>query len=137
LLEVQTPAELQGGVHGGLLSTFSSPVDVDRHLEVWTPPEHNEEGCAPFSESSDVASKTPTPGSVVIVRRGKCAFIEKAQHAQDSQAKGIIIISDVDEVLDMDGNGSAVTLSIFALSVKRSVGDKLIASNVIQSTPPV
>ena len=44
----------------------------------------------------------PYEGKIVLVERGECTFEEKARHAQDAGAIGVIVInSDVRDVLLM------------------------------------
>jgi len=132
LLDVQQPQELKR-VIGGRLGSFSAPLVTDEQLRVWVPQEGNEQGCAKY------ASRL-APSSVAVVRRGKCTFMEKTKLARQANAKGVIIVSDEEKVIDMGGDNTTKDSDIFALSVKKSDGERFIdwsSSHRSSEDPPL
>lgn len=52
-------------------------------------------GCSPpvVSENEDGTESLPYDGMILLVERGKCTFEEKALHAQNGGAVGIVIVN--------------------------------------------
>ncbi|CAK0894476.1 unnamed protein product [Prorocentrum cordatum] len=112
------------GVRGtslGMLATFSAeapPGALPVHVHAGDPL-----GCA------DVAGDASGAG-LLVVRRGSCTFVRKALVAQRSGAAGVVIISDSEDLQVMGlGNvsGEGEDVSIFAVSVRKSFGDRISA----------
>lgn len=122
--------DLEDTMGAGYFATFSSAIVPDEDLSTWAPPPEKAEGCSPYGSGDGAAVAR---GSVVIVRRGTCTFLEKAIYAQQAAARGIIVVSDSEEILLMHGNGTSTgeeeRLPIFAISVTKSLGDEFLSWN--------
>ncbi|KAH9482917.1 ER degradation-enhancing alpha-mannosidase-like protein 1 [Psilocybe cubensis] len=95
----------------------------------------NTHGCDPYDR--------PYPHSMLIVRRGECTFLEKAVHARDAGAAGVIIISNeegainptanIDELEDA-GDLSSVAVVLLPKKAGDAFEDLLILTESMQST---
>lgn len=108
------------GNHPGYFASFGGISFPREDLALRVPEDRY--GCEPTSGEAAAAS-----GFVSVVLRGNCTFFEKAQLAQQSGAKGLIVVSDSQTVQIMGGpNGTeAEGVNIFVLGVDRKFGEQL------------
>lgn len=140
-LDVRSPRDLEG-VYRGLFSSFSVLPPPAGDFTLWAPPSppHGDpEGCSPYIIPEGAASACPCGdagtgircGVVAIVRRGNCTYVQKTLLAQRAGAEGVVVVnSEGASATSMGGNMTAAEekeLSIFALGVPRSFGDRVIA----------
>jgi hypothetical protein len=65
-------------------------------------------------------------GSIALVDRGTCSFVQKANNAQDAGATGMIVVSNVDTLpTNMGGNDPDITIP--AVQVSMEAGDAIKA----------
>ena len=81
-------------------------------------------GEAPGCVAADYAT-TPARGAVVLVDRGSCFLIDKAQAAAEAGAVAVIIANDVDEKTFSGGMTAGDDSKIPVLSVSKAVGEQL------------
>ncbi|XP_034026629.1 protease-associated domain-containing protein 1-like [Thalassophryne amazonica] len=81
--------------------------------EIFLVPADPADGC------SDLKDQKIINGQVILVERGGCSFIQKAQHVEEAGGKAVIIADNVEDndsqYLDMITDGSAAKPSIPAL----------------------
>eukprot|EP00434_Breviolum_minutum_P028310 symbB.v1.2.025047.t1/scaffold2411.1/size79909/1 len=113
LLQVKEPSSLIGS-YVGVFGDFGQRPD-GRDLGLQAPEDHV--GCSSYQLPSN---------SISLVRRGNCTFVEKARHAQDAGALGLLVVFESDEVVVMDGSNqsSGPKVEIFAVAVGKTLGDK-------------
>lgn len=124
VLTVEEPAEA-GGHFLGLFGNFSGrPVQGER-LHLWVPDGANLDGCDTFTRERG-------PPSAVLVRRGNCTFWEKALNAQRANFRGVLVVSDTNEIFVMtggrnysDGRTAAERVDIFAVFIQKELGNRL------------
>jgi hypothetical protein len=73
------------------------------------------DGCSPFTNRSEVL------GKFVLIDRGRCFFVEKAQNAIEAGAIGVIIANNVEVQLGVMGGVSA-RLQIPVVSISKADG---------------
>jgi Zn-dependent M28 family amino/carboxypeptidase len=81
-------------------------------------------GDAPGCAATDYAG-LPVKGAVVVVDRGACYLIEKAQAAAEAGAAAVIIANNADEKSFSGGMSAGDDSKIPVLSVSKSVGSQL------------
>lgn len=85
------------------------------------------EGCTPYSE--DVS------GKVVLVNRGSCTFVQKAQVATDAGASALVIGNNDDAPFGMSGDGAdLVTTVSIGLGDRELIRGELAAGNPVNVT---
>eukprot|EP00913_Durusdinium_trenchii_P018092 g17000.t1 len=65
--------------------------------------------------------------SISLVRRGNCTFVEKARHAQDAGALGVLVAFDSDQVMEMGGSNQSKEdeqVKIWAVAIGETLGEK-------------
>ena len=67
------------------------------------------DGCQPFVGF--------TPGSIALVDRGECLFVEKVMHAEEAGAVGVKIVNNVAGLIQMGGTNSGITIPSVMLSM--------------------
>lgn len=124
LISVNVPESVVG-TYPGLYATFSQLPPPVEDLVAWVPP-GDPEGC---EEDLPAAPSVGGSGVVAFLRRGTCAFVEKAMRAQKAGAKGLVIVSDSEMVQAM-GSGNltseALAVDIFVVAIRKSLGDDII-----------
>lgn len=118
IVNVRSPAALENA-DLQYFASFSGPPP-DGELLAWAPGEGNEEGCQALP---------PAPGAqrVAFLWRGTCAFTEKARHAQEAGAAGLVVVSDSNYTLSMTGNKSdELGLNIFVVGLPMKEGQAII-----------
>lgn len=121
-ITVQSPESIHG-MFMGLYAEFGIIPSSPEEVFAWAPG-HGSDGCAQYPSVPDSLAGRQF---VAVARRGTCAFVLKAQQAQSAGARGIIVVSDSDEVQVMGkGNETSDGIKIFAVNVAKSMGDKII-----------
>ncbi len=98
------------GVRGDLMPVSTDPVNGD--------------GCLPFS----AANKAAVNGNIALISRGVCGFTIKVKNAQDAGALGVIIHDNAAGSPAPDLGGTDNTVTIPAVRVTLTDGNKLRAS---------
>ncbi len=94
---IVAPASIAGEYEVGIGSFGSKALTpVSGELALGTP----NEGCTAFTNPGDLA------GKIVMIDRGTCAFVTKAQSCADAGAIGMIVCNNVDGLQGMSGDGS-------------------------------
>ncbi|KAK7425744.1 hypothetical protein QQZ08_007719 [Neonectria magnoliae] len=105
-------------------STTGTPADwADVTLPLWAPsldPKVANGGCDSYPADTPDLS-----GYIVLVRRGTCTFVQKAQKAADAGAKYIIVYNNVGGTIEIDV--SSVSGIVAAGMVTPAVGEKWIS----------
>lgn len=65
-------------------------------------------GCSP--------SPRPVDGQVALIDRGACLFVDKAAHAQDAGAIGVVIVNNVTGLIAPGGDRPDITIPVLGLS---------------------
>ena len=99
-----------------------APVAVQSNVElvddgVATEEGSNSDGCEPFVDF--------TAGSIALVDRGSCFFVDKVGHAIDAGAVGVMVVNNVEGLINMSGDGAA--LPIPTLMIGKDDGEGLKA----------
>ena len=114
-----SPAHL-GGASLGFLADFSADPSGGA-LATWAP-KGNEDGCLPYEGAPE--------GRLALVRRGACAFAQKALNAQAAGAAGLLVVWDSDQVQPLRGeNASDEGVSIAVVAVREALGNRILAWN--------
>lgn len=117
-ITITEPSSLAGTI-AGMFGTFSPTSVPQSSLTAYVPSDPL--GCSPYSLGAS---------SIAIVNRGNCTFIAKALAAQNAGAAGVLVVMDTDEVFVMgNGNESTSPLSIFAVGIGHSIGQKLMTAS--------
>jgi len=117
VIAVRNSGDLSGN-YPGYFASFSGLAMPKEDLPVFVP--EDKLGCEVYPGDAS--------GSVAVVLRGNCTFIHKAQMAKQGGAKGVIVVSDSQEVQIMGGpNGTAEMedMDIFVLGVDKLYGEQL------------
>ena len=90
------------------------------------------DGCEPAVNAAEIA------GSIALVERGVCAFVDKVQNAQDAGAIGVIVFNDAargDAILNMGGSGEFTIPSVFVgHSDGQAMADAYNAGSTVEAT---
>ncbi|KAJ2757762.1 hypothetical protein IWQ56_006177, partial [Coemansia nantahalensis] len=65
------------------------------------------EACAPFAGAF--------AGQIVLVKRGNCTFVEKATHAQNAGAAGVMVYNNEPELMSPSSVGANVTIPLVVI----------------------
>jgi hypothetical protein len=79
------------------------------------------DGCSALVNGGQIA------GNIALIDRGTCAFVDKAQNAQDAGAIGVIIVDNLPSATPPGLGGSSGTITIPVVSVTQSDGNLLKA----------
>jgi len=135
-LQVVEPPSLRGE-HDTAIGDFGVPQYGAKLVGEVVMDASNIKACELFAEPAPKA-KGPGHGSVFLVERGDCFFLEKAWHAQLAGANAVLVVDNVEEDLltmanPTAGQGGAAAaelasrIDIPSALVRKSVGDKLKA----------
>jgi Zn-dependent metalloprotease len=75
-----------------------------------------------------------TPGRIALVDRGSCLFVDKARHAADAGAVGVIVANHEGDTLLTMGGDAPPGYATPAIFVTRSAGDRLRAVAGVTAT---
>ncbi|CAK9078353.1 unnamed protein product [Durusdinium trenchii] len=117
---VKEPSSL-AGTYVGIFAAFGDHPETNTEpveLEVFVPPSEDAIGCKSYQLPAN---------SISLVRRGNCTFVEKARHAQDAGALGVLVAFDSDQVMEMGGSNQSKEdeqVKIWAVAIGETLGEK-------------
>ena len=116
-LQVTAPASVAGD-YAGVEASFTpplSPTGVDGEIVAVEPAL----GCDPLTNAAAVA------GTIALVRRGSCTFLQKFSRAEAAGAIAVVMVNNEAGVFQMGGDGSS---SLPGLMISQADGAALLAA---------
>ena len=122
-LQVAAPPSVAGNYATGVASGFGpQSFNVSGTLIVGV------DGIAPTNDGcSGLANVAQVAGKIVMIDRGNCTFVIKAQNAQGAGAIGVIIVDNVSGTTPPGAGGTAGGVTIPVLTLTLAAGNALKA----------
>lgn len=130
VISVNSPADLAGEIDEIGRTTADDPWDTQPEIDA--PITANAVLVNDGSDNPDLGCEASEAGqydgSIVFIRRGNCAFVEKAFQAQEAGALAVIVVNNVagDGVIDMAGDGRMLDIPVYMFNFE--TGEALIAA---------
>ena len=123
-LKVNSPANLAGDYGAVLATDFGGDLSTNISGDLVLGNSNGDsqsEGCSELVNSSEIE------GKIAVIRRGNCAFVDKANNAQDAGAIAVIIVNNAaGNAAGQAGDDDDITIP--SLMVSKADGEKLIAA---------
>ncbi|KAJ1958036.1 hypothetical protein GGI12_004844 [Dipsacomyces acuminosporus] len=93
--------------------TFEAPTEIKAPVDT----AGSREGCAPYD--------TKFSNQILVIKRGNCTFVDKAQHAQAAGAVGVLIVNNEDELMSPTSASPNVTIPVVV--IKSADGEAIVS----------